>query len=98
MIESLLYVANRIRPDIAYAIGRLSRYTSNPNEERWKVLERVFRYLKGTLDYSLLFFGYPEILEGYSDANWVTDNLDIKSITDYLLMFGGGAVSWGSYT
>jgi hypothetical protein len=95
-IGSLLYVANRTRPDIAYAVGRLSRYTSNPSKDHWKALERVFRYLKGTLDYSLLFSGYPEILEGYSDANWVTDNSSVKSITGYLFMLGGGAVSWGS--
>lgn len=28
---SLMYVANRSHPDIAYAVGRLSRYTSNPS-------------------------------------------------------------------
>jgi len=32
-IGSLLYISNRIRPDISYAIGRLSRYTRNPNRE-----------------------------------------------------------------
>ena len=95
-IESLLYVANRTHPDIAYAVGRLSWYTSNPSEKYWKVLERVFRYLKGTVDYSLLFFSYLEMLEGYSDANWMTDNLDVKSTIGYLFMFRGGTVSWGS--
>ena len=95
--QSLLYILNRTRPDVAYAVGRLSRYTSNPSEEHWKALERIFRYLKGALDYSLLFSNYLEVLEGYSDANWITDNLDVKFTTGYLFMFGGGAVSLDSY-
>lgn len=32
-IGSLMYLANQTHPDIAFAIGRLSRYTSNPSEE-----------------------------------------------------------------
>jgi hypothetical protein len=33
VIGSLMYITNCTRPDIAYAVGRLSRYTSNPNNE-----------------------------------------------------------------
>ena len=35
-------------------------------------------------------------MEGYSDANWVTDSNSIKSTTGYVFMFGGAAVSWKS--
>ena len=49
LIGSLLYIFNRTRPDISYAVGRLSRYTSNPSRKYWTALERVFRYLKGTV-------------------------------------------------
>lgn len=77
LIGSLLYIANKSRPDIAYAVGRLSRYTHNPSGEHWTALERVFKYLRGTLDYSLTYRGFPAVVEGYSDANWITDNQDI---------------------
>jgi len=30
VIGSLLYISNRTRPNIFYAVGRLSKYTSNP--------------------------------------------------------------------
>ncbi|GJX74650.1 zinc finger, CCHC-type containing protein [Tanacetum coccineum] len=36
------------RPDIAYAIGRLSRFTSNPSRQHWKAMTRVFKYLRGS--------------------------------------------------
>ena len=49
IIESLLYLANRTRPDIAFADSKLSRDTSNPSMSRWIALERVFSYLKDTI-------------------------------------------------
>ena len=33
VIDSFLYISNRTRPDISYAVSRLSRYTSNPSRE-----------------------------------------------------------------
>ena len=59
LIGSLLYIANKSRPDISYAISRLSRYTHNPSEIHWIALKRVFRYLRGTLDYALFYKGFP---------------------------------------
>ena len=46
IIASLMYIMNCTRPNIAYAISKLSRYTSNPGEDHWKALVRVLRYLK----------------------------------------------------
>ena len=47
-IGSLMYVMNCTRPDIAYAVSKLSRYTSNPGLDHWKAIVRVLRYLKYT--------------------------------------------------
>ena len=38
IIGSLKYLMNCTRPDIAYAISKLSRYTSNPGEDHWKAI------------------------------------------------------------
>ena len=59
-------------------------------------MERTLKYLRGTIDYSLCYKGFPNVIEGYSDANWITDNLDVKSTTGYVFIFGGAAISWGS--
>jgi len=93
LIGSLLYISNRTRPDISYVVSRLSRYTSIPSREHWIALERVFRYLRGTIGYSLTYTEYPNIIKGYSDANWVTNSYNVKSTTGYVFMFGGTAVS-----
>ena len=95
-IGSLMYVMNCTRPDIAYAVSKLSRYTSNPGPDHWKAIVRVLRYLKYTQNYGLHYSKYPVVLEGYSDANWISNTKDSKSTSGYLFTLGGGAVSWKS--
>jgi len=51
-------------PDIAYAIGRLSRYTQYPNQEHWDAHARIMRYLRGSMDYAIEYSAFPTVLEG----------------------------------
>ena len=69
VIESLMYLMSCTRPDIAYTISRLSRYTSNPSADHWKAIVRVLRYLRYTRNFGLYYTRYPTVLEGYSDTN-----------------------------
>ena len=43
---------------------------------------------------ALHYSGYPAILEGYSDSNWITDADEIKATSGYLFTLGSVAVSW----
>ena len=83
-------------PNISYVVDRMSRYTSDPSREHWTELERVFRYLRGTIGYCLTYIGYPDVIKGYSNANWITDSHSVKSTTGYVFMFSGATVSWKS--
>jgi hypothetical protein len=65
-----MYLAGATRPDISFAVSKLSRFTSNLGSDHWCALERVMRYLRGTSAYGLHYTGYPTVLEGYSDSNW----------------------------
>ena len=96
VIGSLMYLMNATRPDIAYSVSRLSRYTSNPRKDHWEALVRVLRYLKYTITYGLHYTKYPPVLEGYSDANWISDNTETKSTSGYVFTLGGAAISWKS--
>jgi hypothetical protein len=69
MIGSLMYLASATRPDISFALSKLSQFTSNLGDDHWLVLERVLHYLVGTMDYRIHYSGYPAVLEGYSDTN-----------------------------
>ncbi|XP_071905928.1 uncharacterized protein [Coffea arabica] len=96
IIGSLMHLMNFTRPDIAYAVCRLSRYTHNPNREHWFALVRLMKYLRGTMNFGILYSGFPTVLEGYSDANWISDSNDTKSTSGYVFTLGGGSIAWKS--
>ncbi|XP_071725574.1 secreted RxLR effector protein 161-like [Rutidosis leptorrhynchoides] len=95
-IGSLMYAMISTRPGIAFAVGKLSRYTSNPSSVHWQALNRVFKYLKGTMDYGLFYSGFSSVIEGYSDASWITNMEDHSSTSSWVFLLGGGAISWAS--
>ncbi|GJX74302.1 zinc finger, CCHC-type containing protein [Tanacetum coccineum] len=68
-IGCLMYAMTSTSPDIAYAVSRLSRFTSNPSRQHWHAITGVFKYWKGTMNYGLSYVGYPSLLEAYSDAS-----------------------------
>ena len=59
VIGCLMYAMTCTRPDIAFAVGKLSRYISNPDTQHWQAIQRVLKYLKKTMDYSFTYTGYP---------------------------------------
>ena len=97
-IGSLMYAAIGTRPDIAFAVQNLSQFTSNPGPEHWQAVKRVFRYLSGTRGHQLTYGAHESSTEviGYSDADWASNPNDRKSISGYVFMLGGGAITWSS--
>jgi hypothetical protein len=53
-------------------------------------------YLVGTMDYGIHYFGYPAVLEGYSDANWISNMDELYDMSGYVFILGAAAVSWRS--
>ncbi|GKB18506.1 zinc finger, CCHC-type containing protein [Tanacetum coccineum] len=96
VIGCLMYAMTCTRPDIAFAMGKLSRYTSNPGTQHWQAIQRVLKYLKKTMDYRLTYTGYPLVLEGYTDASWISNTEDNSSTSGWVFLLGGGAISWAS--
>ena len=79
MIGSLMYAMTSTRHDIAYAIRKISRYTSNPRPSHWMAIRRVLWYLEGTMSHGLCNSGEHSVLEGYSNASWITNKDDSSS-------------------
>ena len=95
-VGSLMYAMVCTRPDIAHAVGVVSRFMSNPGKEHWEAVKWLLRYLKGTSKIALCFRKKDVILEGFSDAD-LGGCLDTrKSTTGYIFTLGGTAVSWMS--
>ncbi|CAM8965984.1 unnamed protein product [Rhodiola kirilowii] len=96
VIGSLMYAMTSTRPDIAFAVGKLSRYTSNPSEDHWQAVHRVLWYLKGTMNLGLVYSEFPSVIEGYSDASWISNEEDHSSTSGWVFLLGRGAISWAS--
>lgn len=95
-VGSLMYSMVCTRPDIAHAVGVVSRFLANPGKAHWEAVKWILRYLRGTSKYSLCFGDGKPILEGYTDSDMAGDLDKRKSTSGYLFTFAGGAVSWQS--
>jgi len=51
----LMFLMVATRPDLAFAIEELSRFVSCYCKEHWAAIERVLRYVKGSMDKGLVF-------------------------------------------
>ena len=96
-VGSLLYLATKTRPDIAFAVGNVARYTNKPTRQHWTAIKRIFRYLRGTMNLGLLYVkSNSKNLIAYSDADWGGDQNDFRSTSGYIFQLGGTAISWRS--
>jgi hypothetical protein len=98
-VGSLMYAMVCTRPEIAHAVGVLSRYMSKPGKEHWTIVKRVFRYLRGTTSYGLCYQGRPGLdrvldIHGFVDADWAGDLDHRRSTSGYVFNLFGGAISW----
>jgi len=98
-LGTLMYLMLGTHPDIAYTVAALGCHTANPGTEHQHALDHLFQYLRGTLDYKLVYrcgvSGGNSIL-GYVDADWGSDVNDCKSTSGYVFTLSGGAISWSS--
>ena len=96
LIGSLLYLANTTGPDIAHAVGVLSRYRGTPTTSHMEGALRVLRYLKDTKHFALRLGGSDLPVEGYVDADFAGDLDTRASTTGFVFKVYGGAVAWCS--
>ncbi|GKC91188.1 zinc finger, CCHC-type containing protein, partial [Tanacetum coccineum] len=96
VIGYLMYAMTCTRPDIAFVVGKLSRYTSNLGTQHWQSIQRALKYLKKAMNYRLMYSGYPSVLEGYTDASRINNTEDNSSTSSWVFLLGGGTISWAS--
>ena len=95
-VGSLQYLAFT-RPDIGFAVNRLSQFMHSPTTVHWEAVKRVLRYLAGTVDHGLWFSAKASLeLSAYSDADWGGDKDDYSSTGAYIVYLGSHPISWSS--
>jgi hypothetical protein len=104
VVGAIMYAMLGTRPDLAFAIGQLTRFNSNPGPQHVAALKRVLRYLRGSIDFKLTygaeFSGSSGsnnaklVVLGYCDADWGASIDDRRSVSGTLFNVAGGAVTW----
>ncbi|GKU93138.1 hypothetical protein SLEP1_g6763 [Rubroshorea leprosula] len=92
-VGSLMYAMVCTRPDIAHAVGVVSKFLSNLGKQHWVVVKWIFRYLRGTSHMCLCYGEHEPLLNGYSDADLGGHLESRKSTLGYLMLYARGAIS-----
>ncbi|WZZ28540.1 hypothetical protein YC2023_011941 [Brassica napus] len=96
-VGSLMYSIIRTRPDLAFAVGLVCRYMSNPIKDHWLAVKWLLRYLRGSVKTRLVFRKEGEFaVRGYCDADYAGDADKRRSTTGMVFTVGGNPVSWRS--
>ncbi|CAA0827649.1 cysteine-rich RLK (RECEPTOR-like protein kinase) 8 [Striga hermonthica] len=99
IVGGLRYLVHT-RPDIAFAVGYVSRFMEDPREDHWAAVKRLLRYVKGTVDQGIIF---PKTTGGsglrltvFSDADMAGEIDGRKSTSGVLVFLGSASISWQS--
>ncbi|GKU88975.1 hypothetical protein SLEP1_g3180 [Rubroshorea leprosula] len=94
LVGSLQYLAFT-RPDISFAVSRLSQFMHKPTDVHWQALKRVLRYLRGTTSHGILLRPQQSLsIHAFSDADWAGDRDTCLSTTGYIVFLGGNPILW----
>lgn len=96
LVGGFIYLVNT-KPDLAYSVGMVSRYMSNPTKFHFSVAKRILRYISGTLDFGLWYEHVSVFnLIGFSDSDWAGSMEDRKSTSGSVFILGSTAITWSS--
>jgi hypothetical protein len=105
IVGMLLYLSSNTRPDIAYAVSQIARFTSAPKKSHEKAVKMLVRYLKGTQDFGTIVKPTGSLrIEDWADADFAglfgseppADRNSARSRTGWIICLGGTPLLWKS--
>lgn len=98
-VGCLIYAAITVRPDISYAVGRVSRFCEIPGRPHWSAVKHILSYLAGTKNHGICFSdgnGERNTLLGFCDSDYAGEVDTRRSTSGLVFMANNGPISWGS--
>lgn len=96
LLGCLQWLSVSTRPDVSFAVNRLSQFNQFPTDEHWKAACDVLLYLKHFPDLTITLGGPDLTLTGHSNSDWAENLDDRRSTTGILFQLGPHIVSWQS--
>ncbi|KAE8731661.1 Pentatricopeptide repeat-containing protein [Hibiscus syriacus] len=87
------------RPDISFAVNKVSQFLQEPTEAHWLAVKCILRYLQGTLEIGLWFSTQAQnmvTLNAFLESDWGGDTDDRRSISRYCVYNGNHLLAWSS--
>jgi hypothetical protein len=94
-VGGLLYLAMLTRPDIAFEVGQFSQFCQDPSVANWNGVLRVLRYVRGTINYGIVYGNGNLKLYGYCDSDYAAAE-DRKCVFGDGFILNNGIVAWQS--
>ena len=98
-IRCLIWIMVAIQIDICATVSILSHHLKNPLKDHIIAMNRVWKYLKGSINQTLFYKSSPDSpgLCGFCDADWAgLHSTEAKSTSGYVFLLAGGLISWAS--
>lgn len=99
LVGSLNYLVVWTWPELAFAVSQCARFMSNPGLSHVAAAKRILRYTKGCKTLGIMYTRdckVPNQLYAFVDADHAGNIEGRQSVTGYVVMLNGGAVSWES--
>ena len=105
VVGILLYISNNTRPDIAFSVSQVARFTSNPKKSHARAVIRIARYLQDTKQRGMLLKPNDNLgIDAYVDADFAgtwgseasTSRESVRSRAGFVITFGGCPLTWYS--
>ncbi|XP_077217948.1 secreted RxLR effector protein 161-like [Tasmannia lanceolata] len=92
-VGSLMYAMLCTRPDICHSVSVVSKLQSDLGLEHWTTVKHIFKYLRRTKHYCLVYGADELVVSGFTDADQ-SDVDDMKSSSGFVFTLANEALSW----
>ena len=60
-----------------HSVAKLAQRDCDPHEEHIQAVKRIFRYLRGTVNFKIKYEAHSKLIEGLVEVDWGGDALDL---------------------